>query len=199
MLFFGSSGGGFTSILLSILFKNSSAIINNPQIFCKNLKNHYKNMIDTCFDQYDLEKIEWKYNYRFDIIEMIKKHQYIPNITYLINILSEDDIKNHFRPFIKELQSLDYFDSQLTIILYANSNGHNGVLKKEDTIELIQGHFLRKSVTYSNLKNIMEQNKSFKKELDIKKVRIAELQTTRGWINYKIKNILYRIKKRLNS
>ena len=38
VLFFGSSGGGFTAIMLSTFIKNSSVIVNNPQIFCRGLK-----------------------------------------------------------------------------------------------------------------------------------------------------------------
>lgn len=140
ILFFGSSGGGFTSIILATLIKNSAAMANNPQIFCKNLKDHFDNIIKTCFDDLDSETALTQYKYRFDVIEMFKRENYIPPITYLLNVNSEIDLLDHFVPFINSLPSLK-FDNRVNVVLYQSEDGHNGVMDKEETIKMIKDHF----------------------------------------------------------
>ena len=47
ILFFGSSGGGFISLCLATLIKNSKVLINNSQF---NLKNYNKYVMNMIFD-----------------------------------------------------------------------------------------------------------------------------------------------------
>ena len=150
ILFFGSSGGGFTSVILSTLIKNSSAIVNNPQMFCWALPDHFDNIINVCFDNLDINFVLNKYKYRFSVIELFKRENYVPLIKYLININSKVDLVDQFIPFINELASFEKLDNDLIILAYSSENGHNGVLSPEDTIAMIKEHFNSKNVSIKN-------------------------------------------------
>lgn len=141
-LFFGSSGGGFTALMLSAMTKDSSVIVNNPQIFLVNYhKNFFNRMIKYCFDDTDLENILSKYGHRFDVTEIFKRENYIPLMTYLVNISSENDVKNQFVPFISRLSSLEDFKKKVEVILYRDEGGHEAVFNTIETIIMIKNHF----------------------------------------------------------
>lgn len=92
ILFYGSSAGGFTSIMLSTLIKNSASIVNNPQIFIlKYVESQVNHMLNACFDNLELEKVLTYYKYRFDAVELFKHEKYVPYITYLVNMDSRLD------------------------------------------------------------------------------------------------------------
>lgn len=146
ILFFGSSGGGFTAIILSTLIKNSAVMVNNPQIFLtRYARKHFDTMIKHCFDNLALERILNQYGHRFNVVEIFKREKYMPHITYIVNTDSESDISNQLIPFINSLTSFEYFNDQVDILLYQNENGHNGQLDTEKTIELIKNHFKKKN------------------------------------------------------
>lgn len=107
IIFYGSSMGGFTSIQLATMIKNSHAIAENPQIDAKNwMKRVYlkNNFYSDLYDDKTLELIE---PYRYNVIEMIKKENYVPYLT-IINCISSEDINYHLSPFIKELVNLPF-------------------------------------------------------------------------------------------
>jgi hypothetical protein len=143
ILFFGSSGGGFTSIQLATLFKNSAAIVNNPIIFLERYnKIAINNILDYCFEESDKEAILNKFKYRFDILDLFEKENYIPSITYLLNLNSQYDVRNQFMPFLTGLESLKLFENeQLNVLIYSGEAGHAGVLDKDETVDLLKKHF----------------------------------------------------------
>jgi hypothetical protein len=144
ILFFGSSGGGFTSIILSTLIRNSQAMVNHPQFFCNKWKGHFEKVINFCFDDLDSETILTKYGYRFNVIELFNREKYMPPITYLINIDSKLDTQYQLIPFINSLNSFKYFNP-FNILVYQNDNEHNGLLNMDETIKLIKNHFRKRS------------------------------------------------------
>ncbi|MGL6298349.1 MAG: hypothetical protein ACRC1M_04190 [Methanobacteriaceae archaeon] len=181
-IFFGSSGGGFTSLIFSTIFKKSSAIINNPQIFCK-VRMRYINMIlETCFNDMSLEEFEEVYGYRIDIIKMIQREKYIPNTKFLINIYGETehdraDFETHYIPFLRQLRELDYFNNnKVDSLFYLNKKGHPGVYDKNKTLNIINNHL-----------------KDFNKE----KRKMADMLSIKGYLKYKIGNIKDRIVKKV--
>lgn len=121
ILFYGSSGGGFTSVVLATLIRNSHVLINNSQLF---LLNYWKDILDPLFDilcesfeGMDKNDIIKKIKYRLDVIELFKKENYAPFITYYVNAASEWDIKCHTMPFLNEIYKLKQF-SGLDVIYY---------------------------------------------------------------------------------
>lgn len=144
ILFFGSSGGGFVSICLATLIRNSKVLVNNSQF---SLKNYHQDLVSIpvemavpTFDGLSKEEVMEKLKYRMDIIELFKKENYAPHITYYANVQSRGDVVNHSLPLIEDIYSLEQFDG-LEITYY------NEVKKKISphqplpsrlTIELIQ-------------------------------------------------------------
>lgn len=141
ILFFGSSGGGFTSVVLSTLIKKSTAIINNPQIFCNEALGLFNNVLNVCFENLDKETVLKQYGYRVNAIELFKLEKYVPPMTYIVNVKSEFDLEKQLIPFMTKLSALEFFKDNVTIILYASEDGHNGVMDKDQTINLIKSHF----------------------------------------------------------
>lgn len=121
ILFYGSSGGGYTSVVLGTLIKNSQVLINNSQLF---VLNYWEYMVDAVFDMLydtfdglDKNEIIQKIKYRLDVIELFKKENYAPFITYYVNSESEPDVTNHGIPFIKKIHKLKQFNG-LNVIYY---------------------------------------------------------------------------------
>lgn len=145
VLFFGSSGGGFTAIVLSTLCRGSSVIVNNPQIILENYyKNPFNQMLEVCFDDPNLETILPKNEHRFNILKTFEHEKNIPNMTYVVNMDSESDVKNQLLPFITGISTLGYLDDQVEIKLYSDENGHSGVLGKKETIDMLKNHFKKR-------------------------------------------------------
>ncbi|MGL6298348.1 MAG: prolyl oligopeptidase family serine peptidase [Methanobacteriaceae archaeon] len=164
MLFFGSSGGGFTSLMLATMFKNSYAVVNNAQMFCEPRKFLMNLIRESCYNNISKEKYEKKYKYRTDIIEMIKKERYVPYAYIIVNLcntrpVDEADLKDQFIPFIKELSKIEYYDNdKIKALFYYHNAGHGGMLDKEKTINIIKDYF----ITHAHKEN---QNYLEKKEI----------------------------------
>ena len=107
ILFYGSSMGGFTSIQLATMIKNSFAIAENPQFDARIwIKNYYlKNgMHSKLYEKETLKQIE---PFKYDVVKMIRKEKYIPNLT-IIQDRNPEDIKNHLIYFLTELHKLPF-------------------------------------------------------------------------------------------
>lgn len=107
ILFYGSSMGGFTSIQLATMVRNSSAIAENPQIDARKwMKNFYvKNgMISKLYEDKTLAQFK---PYTYNVIEMIKKEDYIPKLT-IIHDISQTDIQQYLAEFVNNLHNLPF-------------------------------------------------------------------------------------------
>ena len=135
-------------------------------------------MINSCFDNLDLEIVLEQYGHRIDIVKCFEHEQYMPNITYIVNSDSKNDILDHFIPFIESLVLFKYFNERVKILLYKNEKGHDGQLDSNETIKLIKNHFKPdvsemechqlKNEEYENkIKSLEKDSKSLKKQLEI--------------------------------
>lgn len=143
ILFYGSSGGGFSSICLGTLMHNSKVLINNSQLFIMNYHEWHVNsvfrLLKKDFPNLHKSDIEKKIEYRLNIIELFKKENYMPNITYYVNIKSDTDMYNHCLPFLKEVPKLTCFNHNLNIIFYKEEKEVPHLpLSKEETIKIIK-------------------------------------------------------------
>ena len=143
IMFFGSSGGGFSSVMLGALVKNSKVLVNNPQMF---VLNYYKTHVDALmnllckeFEGISREEIISKIKYRLDSIELFKREDYAPPITTYINIKSCNDVESQIFPFIKQ-----YYDFEnpvyLDVIYYhdpAVAKAHDP-LPTPETLDIIR-------------------------------------------------------------
>jgi hypothetical protein len=141
IMFYGTSGGGFASVGLSTLIRDSKVLVNNAQFFVMNYRSWAVNKLFSLLYQYypssNRDEIYKKIKHRLNHIELFKKMKYVPNIHYYVNANSEMDINNQCIPFLKEITNLDYFKGDYDIHLYHNNQGHLP-LGKDESIELIR-------------------------------------------------------------
>ena len=141
ILFYGSSGGGFASIGLATLIKESHVLVNNTQFFVMNYHewaiNKLFKLLENYYPSYKRDEIYEKIKYRLNHIELFKKMKYVPDIHYYVNANSEADINNQCTPFLKEIINLDYFTDDFEIHFYHNDQGHYPLNNKE-SIEIIK-------------------------------------------------------------
>ncbi|MGN7178116.1 glycosyl transferase family 2 [Cytobacillus sp. SAFR-174] len=138
--FYGSSAGGFMSLMLAGLIKGTTVIVNNPQTIVTNFYPHLvKQMLDVSYPNLTIEEVKKRYKDRIIVIELYKKVNYVPKIYYLQNISSEKDMMNHLIPFMTDLKGMSekVFADRLHIQLYADEKqGHNPI-GKEETLDYI--------------------------------------------------------------
>ncbi|MEN9657380.1 MAG: hypothetical protein RL571_845 [Pseudomonadota bacterium] len=153
---FGSSAGGFTTLMLSTYFKNPWLVINNPQTNWTNFhKEKVQDVLHTIYDGISLDDYREKYKERHDPIYLFLKKNYIPNIIYMQNIADRFHYENHYKPFISKITS-DMFSStqrsnKLISILYDEpSEGHNPATK-ELTLTYIE-HAVQGVKNYMDIK-----------------------------------------------
>ncbi|MGG7141910.1 hypothetical protein ACQPVP_00370 [Clostridium nigeriense] len=176
-IFYGSSGGGFMSIILSTFLKGSTAIVNNPQV---DITKYHIGPIRKLFSQIyadrdinDIFKIKRE---RLNVIDMFKKENYIPRIVYYQNIACDFDIENQFYVFINELRSLDEknFYTPIDIKLYFNREENHNPLSKNQTINII--------------KRQIEINNNFENIIEIKNINWKEFSKREGYSLFRYEN-----------
>lgn len=136
--YFGSSAGGFMSLVLASKLVGSTAIVNNPQTYVYNyLPGPVNSMFRTCYPGLERDEIINKFNHRLSAAASIKQNGYVPKIYYFQNKQCEADMNNHFIPFTKEMEASGENIVDINYILYNNEKlGHNP-LPKERTINWV--------------------------------------------------------------
>lgn len=108
ILFYGSSGGGFMSLILAGYIKESCALVNNPQTILTNwYKDAFTQVFNISYPNLSLEEINNLFAERINVIAFYNQIKYVPRIYYLQNIAAEFDMKNHLEPFVEGLQQID--------------------------------------------------------------------------------------------
>lgn len=143
ILFYGSSGGGFVSICMGTLIKDSKVLVNNTQFSILNYYDTHKNNLFKLLKEYfpnsSQGEIIKKINYRLDTIELFKKEKYFPPITYYINLESKPDLIRHCLPFIDEIKNLKFFHDNFTIHFYREKKENpHGPLPTITSIQMIK-------------------------------------------------------------
>ena len=104
IIFNGGSQGGFLSLQAATLLPNTPPYIQflaeNPQICLKNYwKPHTTALAKVCFGKNNIDEVSKKYLYKLDIVELIKKYNYVPNG---LIVIKESDT-HHYNVHIKYL------------------------------------------------------------------------------------------------
>lgn len=136
ILFYGSSLGGFTSILLGTLVKDSKVLADVPQLTFENAK-YFQHIKSKVFPNLSDEEIKNNYNYRLNVLDLIKKERYIPN-AYIIFDGYELDINEHYTHFFAELNKITECNNKNRIKIIINPINEHKFLSMEETIEVIQ-------------------------------------------------------------
>lgn len=138
VFFYGSSGGGFASIMAAIRLRNSVAIVCNPQT---NVFSYYekfsKKLTDNFFQGVDLSP-DSEVFYRFSLQAAISKFNYIPTIIYNQNIQDKFHLERHFIPFqnalFSILSSVKCYPNRLHVNFICDKRGHSSISSKEEFI-----------------------------------------------------------------
>lgn len=159
ILFYGSSAGGFTSLQLSVLFKNSIALADIPQLYVylfkskKESLDSWRDVKEICFSPMSDEDFINNFGYRLSFIEMIKKMNYVPNAYIILDCSVEKDFNTQYLPFFKDLTNLPFNNvfNRIKLIIDGKNKGHAPISKNETL------NFINKILFNSSLKN-MEKN-----------------------------------------
>jgi len=157
VIFYGSSLGGFMSIMLSILIKNSTSIAEIPQFDLTKWEYHWHRLKKYCFEGMSEEEIKNRYGYRIDIIELIKKENYIPKSFLILDCSHDYDFEKIFIPFFLRLNDLPFSSNKnnIRIRIDGKNKGHS-VLNYEEVILLINNV---EHITSNSFKKSLEENK----------------------------------------
>lgn len=139
LTFFGSSAGGFTSLMLGTLVPESKAISDIPQL---NVKlwwpGHYENIKKYLLKENDDEVIAEKYGHRLNVVDLIKKMNYIPKAIIVMDVSHKPDFDMQYSYFLSNLNGLDFTkESNRIISIFHGVNLGHQCLYKDVAINLV--------------------------------------------------------------
>lgn len=106
-IFYGSSAGGFMSLILAGYIKDSIALVNSPQTcLSKWLQTPVKQVFELSYQTSSIDEVMKLFPERINVIKFYQSIKYVPKIYYLQNAYCEYDIKGHVIPFIDGLQKM---------------------------------------------------------------------------------------------
>lgn len=131
-IFYGSSAGGFTSLMMSSYFKDSWAVVNNPQTdWTKFHISKVTDVLDSVYNGCNIDTYKKNNAYKYSPIALYKANNRVPNIIFIQNRMDVLHYKQHYIPFIAAISELKS-DSRLITYVYCNEkDGHNPIDKHE--------------------------------------------------------------------
>lgn len=149
ILFFGSSMGGFMALFLATMVKQSKALVDIPQLNMNiYMEKHWNNIKKFSFNNKSDDYVLKNYSHRINIIDMIKKENYIPDATLILNYSHLFDIKQQYAYFFgEELNKINFTENSnfIKVIIHGKIKGH-APLSNEETYKLINFVFNKKSI-----------------------------------------------------
>lgn len=148
ILFYGSSAGGFTSLMLSIMVKDSVCLAEVPQFDITSWGSFWRPLKNASFDMDDKEFIE-KYGNRVSVMKLIQQKEYIPNAYVLMDCSAEYDFTRQYLPFFKRLNNFKYDikGNSMKLIIFGKNMGHSA-LPKDVVLSMIR--YVRLNEFYIN-------------------------------------------------
>jgi len=131
VFFYGSSAGGFASLMMAGLLNGATAIAEIPQTDMR--KYHVKSALEAllahCYDGMSLDEVSSEYADRLSVADLYLRLGRVPNIVYIQNIADTIHLRNHMLPFLESLEGLlSKGTSRLLIEMYSgrtkNGDGH---------------------------------------------------------------------------
>lgn len=163
--------------------------------------NYWESMVNPVFDLlYESfvgmtkDEIIETIKHRLDVIELFKKENYAPFITYYVNVESEWDIKLHGMPFLKEIYKLKQFNG-LDVVYYREiKNVPHEPMNSKKTIRVIREYC--KNYLYNSKKDMKSKENQ---NIYIEGKYIPKLQKQNRRLKKKNKKLKKENKKLLNS
>ncbi|MBU8536416.1 hypothetical protein [Falsiroseomonas tokyonensis] len=135
ILFYGSSAGGFTSLMMASRMPGSSALVNNPQTdVLKFRRGGVRRLLEVGFGGIPLDRAKAEFPDRFSFVASIAAGAQVPRIYYLQNILDDDHYTDQLLPLLgtlklraEERQEID-LSQRFILELYSDAKAlHNPV------------------------------------------------------------------------
>ncbi len=135
---YGTSAGGFLSIIMGIYLKGAKVVADNTQLDVSNwaFVSAIDSVLNYCFDNVSMAL---KYPERFNIVDAFVKHSYVPKIYLHINLCSKVDSSMQLVPFLEKIEAMknikEYNNIEITLH-YEEKKGHDG-LSQEEALQVI--------------------------------------------------------------
>jgi hypothetical protein len=106
VMFYGSSAGGFTSLMMSSRLPGSIAFVNNPQTDVLQFKRGGVSLLlDVAFGGISIDEAYEKFGDRFSFVRWLQSESaVVPRLYYWQNILDEDHYQDQMLPLMAGLQ-----------------------------------------------------------------------------------------------
>lgn len=135
---YGTSAGGFLSIIMGIYLKGSTVLADNSQLDVSNWAfiSAVDCVIDYCFDNI---ATALKYPERFNVVDAFIKNNYVPKIYLHVNLCSKVDNSMQLAPFLEKIEKMkkitEYNNIEITLH-YEENKGHDGLNQCEALNEI---------------------------------------------------------------
>lgn len=147
ILFFGSSGGGFTGLKLANSFPLSPVIAINPQIYLYNYsKPHFEKMVDHCYPGLSMQEVMRNYKDRL-VVKLDSEARKAPSFIFQ-NIHDDKHLNLHTRHMLRHMPESDYTefeigsplssDKMLQVVYFADEESGHTPPGKDDTMAMIR-------------------------------------------------------------
>lgn len=140
-IYYGSSGGGFQSLVLAALDRGSSALVNNPQTnwLDYNFAGAVKRVLDYSFNGLSRVEVLARYPTRASIPHLYLDIGYVPNIRYLVNAASKNDLETDLAHLLGGLQGFlsNLRENNLDVNYYWDPEAGHSPLSQERTVQEI--------------------------------------------------------------
>lgn len=135
---YGTSGGGYLSIIMGIYLKGAKVVADNAQLDVRNwiYKEALTSVITFAFDNIG---DALNYKERFSIIDAFEKHDYVPKIYMHVNLCSAADNSTQLIPFLKSAETMKYdgeYNDIEVFLHFEPDKGHNGI-SMDDAISFL--------------------------------------------------------------
>ena len=135
---YGTSAGGFLSIIMGIYLKGAKVVADNTQLDVSNWAfiGAVDCVMDYCFDNIGTAL---RYPERFNVVDSFIKNNYVPKIYLHVNLCSKVDNSMQLAPFLQRIETMknvtEYNNIEITLH-YEEKKGHDGLSQQEalDTI-----------------------------------------------------------------
>lgn len=135
---YGTSAGGFLSIIMGIYLKGAKVVADNTQLDVSNWAfiSAVDCVMDYCFDNIGTAL---KYPERFNVVDSFIKNNYVPKIYLHVNLCSKVDNSMQLVPFLEKIETMknikEYNNVEITLH-YEEKKGHDG-LSQDEALEFI--------------------------------------------------------------
>lgn len=176
ILFYGSSMGGFTSLMLGTMVKGSMVLADLPQLYLMNFGHFTSKVIGKLYSDYSDEELE-KVSYKFSFMGLMKKENYVPDAQIFISC-SPYDIDTQYLQFIGDLYEifkLENNENKIKLVIRPIDNHQH--MDKKDSIDYVNRRFDEKKLEGENsftaqISKFKKHNRYLTRRLDEKDLSI---------------------------